>query len=154
MTVRYSVDSSALIGAWVRRLPYDIVPSFWRKFEELAERGHLYCIDEVKSEIERKDDDVAAWLEERAAIVCPTDEDIWASAMTITRRFPKLTKANTSRSAADPFVIALAEVRGFHVLTDEGPGRGNETKIPDVCREMKIPCLGIYDFARAQGWQF
>ena len=155
MTLRYSVDTSALIGAWTRRLPPDIVPTFWTQLDGLIAEGHLGCIDEVKLELEKKDDKLFGWIKERPELVIPMSEDIIVAATDVIRSFPILTKPGKNRDAADPFVVALAQTTGAIVVTEEQPAtKPSNMKIPEVCRELGIECLDVYGFVRRLGWRF
>lgn len=53
-----------------------------------------------------------------------------------------------ARSGADPFVIAVARLRGAAAVTAEKPGKKKEIKIPDVCRHYKIACHTILEMFR------
>lgn len=154
MTLRYSADTSAIIGAWRRRMPPDVFPSFWVKLDALIQHGDLACNEEVRREIRRKDDEIKAWLDARDHCVHETTAEIWAAAQEITRVFPMLAKAGTTKSEGDPFVIAFARVHGLTVITDEGIGTGNVVKIPNVCNALQIKWVDLYGLARAEGWRF
>lgn len=153
MTLRYSADTSAFLGAWHRRLPRDIVPGFWLRLSDLIQRGELGCNEEVKREIDKKDDDVKAWLAEQTGCVHQTTSNVVKHVQTIMARFPKLVSIDGTRSSCDPFVIAFALEHGLTVITEEvsAPSR---CKIPDVCSELDIPCINVYAFVRAEGWRF
>ncbi|KAF0110312.1 MAG: hypothetical protein FD149_2670 [Rhodospirillaceae bacterium] len=57
------------------------------------------------------------------------------------------------RSGADPFVIALAASTNpvMTVVTEEHPGK---VRIPDVCRDERIPCIDLADLIEQENWQF
>lgn len=38
----YSVDTSALIEAWVRNQPPDVFPSVWLELDKLIAAGHFF----------------------------------------------------------------------------------------------------------------
>lgn len=104
MTLRYSADTSAFLGAWHRRLPPDIVPGFWKKLSGLIERGELGCNEEVKREIDKKDDDVKKWIGDQERLVHKTDAQVVRAVMAIMAQFPKLVSHDGTRSSCDPFV--------------------------------------------------
>ena len=67
----------------------------------------------------------------------------------------KLLDTRRGRSAADPFVIALAKVHRCTVVTGERPtGTPNRPNIPDVCSDLGIRCIGMLELYREQGWRF
>jgi hypothetical protein len=60
-----------------------------------------------------------------------------------------------NRNRADPFVIAVAGLRGATVVTGEGSdGTADRPKIPFVCSQLRIPCIRLLDVIRAEGWSF
>ncbi len=154
MSIRYSFDTSAIIGAWRRRFPPDIVPSFWERLDELIEDGSVRSIQEVRSELERKDDDVFRWAKDRDSLFVPVTKDVIESARHVMRQFPALVSQN-GRSAADPFVIALARLHGANVVTDEKPAtKRGHVAIPNACQGLSVVCHDIFDFVRAERWTF
>jgi hypothetical protein len=52
----YCFDSSALIEAWTRYYPPDVMPGLWLKLDELASSGRMLISSEVLDELERKQD--------------------------------------------------------------------------------------------------
>jgi hypothetical protein len=60
-----------------------------------------------------------------------------------------------NRNRADPFVIALARMRGATVVTGEGSdGTANRPKIPFVCEQLGINCVRFLDVVTLEGWTF
>ena len=69
----YVFDASALIGAWVRSYPPDLFPRVLEEMDSLAVDSRLLVPAEVLAELERQDDELLAWVKERAdSIVIPT----------------------------------------------------------------------------------
>jgi hypothetical protein len=54
--------------------------------------------------------------------------------------------------AADPFVIAVAEIEGAAVLTEEGPGSVGKPRIPFVCQAYGIKSACLLDVIRSENW--
>ena len=115
----YSIDTSAIIGAWRRSYPPDVFPALWGKLEGLIEKGQLIATEEVLFELERKDDDVWRWGRAQATMFVEVDEGIQVLVHTILTAHPRLLDTRKSGSGADPFVIALAKARGCTVVTEE-----------------------------------
>lgn len=154
MTLRYSFDTSAWIGAWYRRLPPDIVRGFWRNLDGLIALDEVGSIDEVQRELERKSDPLVAWVKARAGLIHPMSPSVWTAAQSIVRAHPRLVP-KMGRDSADPFVIALAQFHGAIVVTEEEPAKtASEVKMPDVCNALGIKWLSVYGFVRAEGWSF
>ena len=63
---KYSIDTSALVHAYQRSYPPDILPDLWdKRLDELIESGQLFAAYDVLEELERKHDDLFAWAKER-----------------------------------------------------------------------------------------
>jgi hypothetical protein len=68
--------------------------------------------------------------------------------------YPKLIDSSKNRSMCDPWVIALAQLQGCKVVTEESRGSEKRPKIPDVCDALGINCLRIADLIEELNWSF
>lgn len=148
MTV-YVVDTSVWINAWRYYPP--TVPLFrpiWTGLATMIADGRLVSPDEVRKELKRGNDDAFAWTESQSGLYHPLDGDLQARLSEVMARFPDLVDANSDKSAGDPFVVALAELKSGAVVTDENPRRHPTArpKIPDACDGMKIRCIKLLGF--------
>jgi hypothetical protein len=91
----------------------------WDAIEGLIDDGHLRATEEVLTELERKDDEVHEWAAARLHLFVPIDEQIQLNVTALLASHEKLLDTRAGRSAADPFVIALAQVEGCAVVTGE-----------------------------------
>ena len=148
----YCIDTSSLIAAWSERYPPANFPTFWQLFENLVEEGRALCPEDVRREIRKKTDGLARWLDDHRSLVHELDEDVMEEASRILAEFPWLTKNLPGRNAADPFVIALAKVRGATVVTQEAPGTPRKPRIPLVCRSYGIGCLDLLGLIQEESW--
>ncbi len=150
----YSIDTSGLLDGWVRYYPPDVFPTVWARMEQLVANGDLIATEEVLRELEGKDDDVHKWAKACEAMFAPVDAQIQVEVSGIMQQFPGLVDAQRNRSRADPFVIGLARIGGHTVVTGEKPsGRPQKPNIPDVCTAIGVPCIGLLEMFRRQGWQ-
>ena len=151
--MRYSVDTSAILHAWRRSYPPDVFPSLWGKVDGLIRQGDLIATEEVLVELQRQDDEVYAWALQHRMMFLPIDERIQQVVRQILLHHPRLLDTRKSRSGADPFVIALAQIERCTVVTNErrtsSPSRPH---IPDVCAAMGIRSIDILGLIREQGW--
>lgn len=148
----YSVDTSALVDAWVRYYPPDVFDTLWKRLDGLAVQGHLHAIDEVRRELEKKDDELYKWVSARSTMIVTLDEELQKVGGTIINRFPSLTKTSSvMRGSADPFVIALAQARNLTVVTAE-KSKPSKPRIPDVCATLDVPCITLVEMFRKEGW--
>lgn len=152
----YSIDTSAILDGWVRYYPPDVVPPLWDTLlAQLIEAGRLIASEEVLIELAKKDDGAHAWAKQHGLMAQPIDEPTQLAVREVLARFDRLVNTQKNRSAADPFVIALAKVRQATVITGErSPGTPNRPRIPDVCRTLGIPCISLLELFRAEGWKF
>ncbi len=151
----YSMDSSGFLDAWVRRYPPDMFGStVWRHMGEAARSGKIVVSDEVVRELEKKDDGAAEWIRKHSGMIIATDETIQREVRDILAKFPRLVDTRKNRSGGDPFVIAVAHLLGYTVVTGELPS-GNPAKphIPDACANLKVACVNVLDFFREQKWK-
>lgn len=141
------------MDGWRRYYPPDVFPGLWRRIDGLIAAGELVATEEVLIELEKKDDELFKWAKERHTMFLPLDYEIQAAAADILRDHPMLLNAKKNRSAADPFVIAVAKCRGCCVVTGENPSNNiRKPKIPDVCGVLGIRCIRLLDLFREQGW--
>jgi hypothetical protein len=71
----------------------------------------------------------------------------------ITHDYPGMSKATGSKTPADPYVVALAELEGYVVVADEMNTKRPNRKIPGVCHQLRIRCMTLAEFvstARAE----
>lgn len=64
----------------------------------------------------------------------------------ITHDHPGMSKATGSKTPADPYIVALAELDGYVVVTSETITKRPNRKIPGVCRQRGIRCLTLPEF--------
>jgi len=115
----------------------------------------LLAPDEVLSELSQKADDVHKWAKANSAMFVPLDEDIQTATHEILIQFPRLVGAMKDRNRADPFVIALARVKGAIVVTGEkSSGTGDRPRIPNVCDHFGIGHRTLLQLIRDKGWTF
>ena len=80
------------------------------------------------------------------------DTAIQVAVAAILANHQRLVDTRKNRSQADPFVIALAQLHGFAVVTGERPtGRPDRPHIPDVCTALNIRCISLLELFREQG---
>lgn len=150
----YSFDTSAFINGRRDLLPPETFPSLWTRVEGMIAAGSIQSVDEVLHELAKRDDAVQAWAKTQTMLFVPLDEDVQKATSEILRAHPRLVGTGSGRNTADPFVIALARVRGGVVVTEERRKSIARPKIPDVCDALGVRCLTLVEFVREQGWTF
>jgi len=151
--VAYSIDSSGILDLF-RYYPPDVFPTIWTQMEAAAQGGVIFAIDEVYRELEKKDDVAFEWLKTRRTIVVELDTQIQQRVAAILAIHPRLIDTRKSRSAGDPFVIALAQARGLSVVTGEkASGVLAKPNIPDVCMALNVTWMNVLAMFRKEGWR-
>jgi len=83
------------------------------------------------------------------------DGEIQEAVTEILAAHPRLVESGGKRSAADPFVIAVARVHKCAVVTGESAsGKITKPRIPDVCAALGIEVLSFLGVFRREGWTF
>ena len=149
----YCIDTSSLIAAWQERYPIENFPSFWTRIDQLIQEERLISPVDVLNEIAKRSDELHAWLKERRSMFRELDDAVQIEAASILSKFPRLVGQKKLRTSADPFVIAMARVQGFQIVTDEKPtGSMARPNIPDVCAELQMSTIGLLQLIRAEKW--
>ncbi len=152
--MKYCLDTSALIEPWARHYPPDLFKPVWEKIAELIEAGHVRAPVEVRRELERQEDALLKWAKGAKGLFEEVDDAQLKVAKDIVNKYPSLVKPNSTRSQADPFVIALAEVHGVAVITYETRAKKDEApKIPNVCADRRIQMVSFVDLLRKEGFK-
>lgn len=151
----YSMDTSALVDGINRYYRPSVHRSLWDKIDGLIDAGRVIATEEVRIEVCRKEDRLTDWCKQRSKMFLEVDEAIQPAVSQILAAHPKLIKAMSNKSSADPFVIALAFVKGGTVVSAErASGSSERPRIPDVCDAFGIKCFTLMDVMEAEGWVF
>lgn len=149
----YCIDTSSLVEASTRYYPPDNFPSLWERLEALILDGRLYAPEEVQGEIAKQDDYLKEWGRTHNGLFVPLDQEQLVEVSRIEATFERLVDTVRGRSAADPWVIALAKVKGYTVVSQERKAP-RKIKIPDVCEHYGIDCVTLVEFIRHEQWTF
>ncbi|HAO78951.1 MAG TPA: hypothetical protein DCQ92_08255 [Verrucomicrobia subdivision 3 bacterium] len=155
----YSVDSSSFMDWQARYYPADVFTGLVASVDALIAAERLLAPALVKEEIGAVGTTgLNDWTENNAGIFVPTAE-VLAEAQAIQDQFAGLRDPRAEYEEADAYVIALAKMRGGIVVTQETPAAEKRNPkrthfIPDVCRELGVPCISLLGLMRREGWQF
>ena len=121
----------------------------------MISESKIIATEEVREELAKKADDIFKWAKTQSGLFVPIDDDIQIAVTELLKKYPRLLKAQTGRSGADPFVIALAKSKNLKIVTGEKRSGSQTTpKIPDVAKSEQIQCLSLMEFIREQKWTF
>jgi hypothetical protein len=156
---KYSIDTSAILDAWVRHYPLDLFPSFWNKFRLLVETKEGIAIELISHELKAKDDGCYDWFKVNNLInffvdISPPVETRVTEILK-NPNYQKLVDDRKGTYSADPFVIALAIEEHLIVVTGERASNNIlKPNIPDVCNSIGIDCINILRLMRIEKWSF
>lgn len=168
MKYRYSLDSNALIQAWMMWYTDALHPGFWEGLVELGRAGRLLVSEEVFSDLSangtRTEDPIFQWCRQiRNSILAPSDKIVQKEVSRLVNAYSGFGGTNIpgEKNYSDPFVVAVASVSNAIVVTHEGHNskglRGmpiQHHKIPDVCRSESIAWTQVYGIIQREGWIF
>jgi hypothetical protein len=151
----YCIDTSALIDWLERYYPPAAFPAIVAKVDALIDEGRLFLSEEVWEEVQVKDEAAKTWCTPRKdKLVVPTDSAVAIEVRSILQTHKRLVMNLKNRNRADPFVIAVANLKGAVVVTGEDGGNENRPKIPYVCSQIGVECIGFLDLIQREGWTF
>ena len=142
-----------------RYYPTDVFETILQKVDELIEAGRFLAPALVNEELDAVGtNQLSQWAKNRSNMWIPNDE-IFAETMAIQSQFPGLLDPKAEYEEADAYIIGLAQQRDGIVVTSETPAAEKrrarrEFFIPDVCRELGVPCINFLGLARREGWKF
>jgi Domain of unknown function (DUF4411) len=148
----YCIDTSSLIAAWYERYKPNRFPKLWEQLDELIEATRLVSSSLVLRECNKqRSEELHGWLKPRDAMFLAPDEAVQGQVDLIVNTYQGLVSAGKEKFQADPFVIALAKVWGYTVITEE-TGPTSLAKIPGVCGALKVPCINLMQLIDQEDW--
>lgn len=165
----YILDTNTFITAKNTFYAYDIVPSFWSTLLGMFKIGKVKVIDAVAGEIADGNDDLAKWFgenikksadDEGGAYVIQAKQDgtVLQNYQDIANLVVQNTQYKESEKArflsrADPWLIAAGKALNATIVTQEVlSGEGTrKVKIPDICQQVGVKYVNLYDMMRAVG---
>ncbi len=149
---KYCLDANVLIQAWQKYYSPNICPSYWEMLNMLGKNDKIFIPELVYEEIIRTDDELSKWLKKSKIPIRLIDEQVAKCLKEIYLFNPihrLLVDNKKLRSMADPWVIAHAINENAIVVTKEEKitaQNANTVKIPNVCENMKVPCINDFQF--------
>lgn len=150
----YVMDTSALIDLCNVYYCPDVFQTLWNKdLEEIIHRKLLIAPQEVFNELQPRDDDLLKWAKNHKDMFIGLDREQIKQVKDIEKKYPALIDSKKTTPVADPFVIALVVSKDWTVITSE-KSNPEKPRIPDVCKEYKVKCIGIMKLFRERGWEY
>jgi hypothetical protein len=74
--VKYCIDTSSILHAWIEAYPPDNFPPVWNKINDFIANGRLLSSEEVLRELKRKHDSAYQWAKGHPDLFLPLDHDV------------------------------------------------------------------------------
>jgi hypothetical protein len=156
----YVIDTNIFVDWWERRYPPDIFPSVQQRFDALVLKNKIVAPELVHVEITHVGSDpLIDWAKKNKKIFAPHDLVMQQEAIKIQNEFPGLIDPTAIHDEADRWIIAIAKCHGYIVVTHETPAKSKKKPprtyyIPDVCKELNVPCIDLLELMRRESWSF
>lgn len=148
------LDANTLIEAKDSFYRMRTFPGFWHWLDRAQAMGQITSIDAVARELARGNDDLAAWARQRQPFFVPesdtnTQHRFAQVAQHVAAQEPAMRAGalQSFLSGADPWIIAWAQAHSGTVVTLEkaNPAIRRKYLIPNVCAELNVPCIDMFD---------
>lgn len=156
----YALDTSALMDWQARFYPPDVFAGLKTQIEELIAGNKLQAPQLVWEELNAVGTPaLKSWARSQRGLFVPLARELQTEAGGIQSRYPELADAKSGHESADPWVIALARLRGWTVVSQETSASEKRKPsksyyIPDVCRDLGVPCINLLGLMRKERWRF
>lgn len=156
----YSFDTSVFMDWQARFYPLDVFASLQTHLEQMIASGTAQSVELVREELGAvAPPTVQQWAKGQRGLFVPLDVDLQAAGASIEAAFPDLADHRGIHQSADAWVIALAQLRGGTVVSQETSAAekknaGKKHYIPDACRELGVPCISLLGLMRQRKWRF
>lgn len=135
-------------------------PTFWKNFDQAVNIGKVISVREVLRELDQRasEDHLNNWIELHKHIFITPNPAVMRFAREIfsvphfQASLPDRKRLGNS-PFADPFIIALAKVMNYCVVTQESE-KPHAAKIPNICEYFGVDCTNLQGFMEREGWTF
>ena len=154
----YSMDTSVFMDWQARYYPLDLFVSLEKMIEAIIASGECSAVELVREEIDSVGTPgLRQWAKGHVSLFVPLDNMVQIEAASIEANYPDLMDSKSLYQSADAYVIALAKVKGGIVVSQETSAAEKRSAkrthyIPDVCRDLGIPCINLLGFMRRERW--
>lgn len=156
--MKYVFDNSSI--SKLKHFSPEIFQTIWTELDRLVQTESIISTREVYRELQNGVPIVHtdSWIKKSKRIfLLPTQDELnFVEKILSTKDFASIIGVKqrlNGTPVADPFVIALAKVKGAVVVTEEKSKNGG-VRIPNICDYFGIDCINLDKFMAQQGWKF
>ena len=135
-------------------------PSFWEEFNQAVEVGKIISVREVLRELDRNaaEDHLVDWIKlHKHIFATPSAAEMRFTGQIFSVPHFQVSLPDRTRLGknpfADPFIIALAKVMNYCVVTQESE-KPHAAKIPNICEHFDVDCTNLQGFMEREDWSF
>ena len=147
----YVIDTSSILSQKDdRRYRLNVWPTLWNKISDLVKEKRIITCSEIFEEVQ--DDLPQKWYNDLNGFVLPINNEIQKKVVEVVTSNPQMINFKQIKSSGDAFLIATAMEYNLTVITEEN--KDSSKKIPQVCKNLNIPCIDILGLCVREGWHF
>ena len=147
----YVIDTSSILSQKDdRRYRLNVWPTLWNKISDLVTEKRIITCSEIFEEVQ--DDLPKKWYNDLNGFVLPINNEIQKKVVEVVTSNPQMINFKQIKSSGDAFLIATAMEYNLTVITEEN--KDSSKKIPQVCKNLNIPCIDILGLCVREGWHF
>lgn len=158
----YCLDANTLIEAKNVHYAMDFCPAFWDMLNMESEKGLVFSIDFIYTELLKGNDELATWAKGQKK----NNFFIDTSDMETQRAYTEIVnyvvnkysekEAKKFLDVADPWLIAKCKTMNVTLVTKEvlAPSNTKKVKIPNICEIFDVKYIQTQDMIRSLGVKF
>lgn len=169
----YLLDTNVFIDAFNKYYSFDFGMVFWNFLEKKASQKIICSIAKVLYEIKQREDALKEWtIKHFDKYFHPTNDNTtlkaYKNVAVCVKNKTKLSSRNDAyytpnalnaflaENKADAWLIAYAysHSQKLCIVTLEKPGGSKKVSIPDVCKDLGIPCIDTFQMLRNLNFKF
>lgn len=157
----HSLDTSFFMDWQARYYPLDLFTSLEKKIAALIASGSCAAVQLVKEEIDAVGTPgLRGWVAQQPGLFLPLSPEVQIKAAAIEASYPELMDPKGLNESADAYVIALAKLQKNGIVVSQETSVQEKHRprrsyfIPDVCRDLGLPCINLLGMMRREKWTF
>ena len=164
----FLIDANSLITPHLNYYPFDFAQNFWAQMESHIKNGNIAILDLVKNEILQGTDKLKEWMETLSIGTYINHKDTailsqYGLVLDAVKNNPCYKPSALTEwaraSVADPWLISVAKLHGYTLITFEVANGGlnpyspsKNAKIPDVAKIFGVKTGNLFDMMRTLGF--